>query len=574
MMSGHKMGRLLAAGILTAGAAGVLCGCAYAGDLTKITFCLDWTPNTNHTGLYAAQALGYYEDAGLEVEIVQPPENGAVLMCAAGQAEFAVDAQDTMAAALDRDEPLGITAVAGLIQHNTSGILSRAGEGMDRPKGMDGKTYSTWESPIELKMIEYVMEQDGGDFSTVTLIPNDITDEPAALAAHQTDCVWVFYGWSGINAEVEDIDCDYWAFGDISPALDYYTPVIVANDSFLEESPGIAKAFLEATAKGYAYAIEHPEEAAGLLIEGDTTGSLEGSEDLVYASQEWISDFLAFCRDGKVPVERQETSRPRTKNARGHDSAAHDCAEPRHFHGCVRRHNVDIAFERGAVSPCAYRASRRVRVRRHGRAHRAAPEGELQARRRTRLPRRLRELRRSTRDVHVLLAYRGAGARGLLAADGAARPRLLALLRALRLLPPRAVQHDARAADASLLEALLHGRPRAGRVLDGAHAGNSRARARREGQVPGAAGRPSQSVFRNVHAPLRRRADGLAAPDDFAQVRPHQQEIPASGDGCAAARRRSSHIEFLDDGRRDGGPLRPYRSGDRNCFFARSRPCT
>ena len=41
-------------------------------NLTKITFCLDWTPNTNHTGIYAAKALGYYEDAGLDVEIVQP----------------------------------------------------------------------------------------------------------------------------------------------------------------------------------------------------------------------------------------------------------------------------------------------------------------------------------------------------------------------------------------------------------------------------------------------------------------------------------------------------------------------
>lgn len=42
-------------------------------ELTKVTFCLDWTPNTNHTGIYAAKALGYYEDAGLDVEIVQPP---------------------------------------------------------------------------------------------------------------------------------------------------------------------------------------------------------------------------------------------------------------------------------------------------------------------------------------------------------------------------------------------------------------------------------------------------------------------------------------------------------------------
>lgn len=260
-----------------------------AEEPAKITFCLDWTPNTNHTGIYAAQALGYFEEEGLDVEIVQPPENGAVLMCAAGQAQFAIDAQDTMAAALDQDEPLGITAVAAMIQHNTSGILSRAGDGIDSPKGLEGKVYSTWESPIEMKMIEYVMAQDGGDFSKVTLIPNDITDEPAALAARQTDAVWVFYGWSGINAQVEGVDCDYWSFADISPELDYYTPVIVANDSFLEESPDVAKAFLRAAARGYEYAASHPKEAADMLIEGDSTGSLSGSEDLIYQSQEWLS---------------------------------------------------------------------------------------------------------------------------------------------------------------------------------------------------------------------------------------------------------------------------------------------
>ena len=49
-------------------------------DLTKITFCLDWTPNTNHTGLYVAQQMGYYEQEGLDVQIVQPPEDGAALM--------------------------------------------------------------------------------------------------------------------------------------------------------------------------------------------------------------------------------------------------------------------------------------------------------------------------------------------------------------------------------------------------------------------------------------------------------------------------------------------------------------
>ena len=262
---------------------------ACAEDLTPVTFCLDWTPNTNHTGVYAAQALGYYREAGLDVQIVQPPENGAVLMCAAGQAQFAVDAQDTMAASLNLDNPLGVTAVAAILQHNTSGILSRAGDGITSAKGLENRQYSTWDSPIELAMLRYCMEKEGADFSTVRLIPNNITDEPAALKAHQTDAVWIFYGWSGVNAELSGVPCDYWDFASVSGDLDYYTPVILANNDFLAASPDIARAFLAATARGYQYAEEHPREAADLLIAGDTTGSLADAKELVYASQDWIS---------------------------------------------------------------------------------------------------------------------------------------------------------------------------------------------------------------------------------------------------------------------------------------------
>lgn len=264
--------------------------CASADELTSITFSLDWTPNTNHTGVYVAKALGYYEEAGLDVQIVQPAENGALLMCAAGQAEFAVDAQDTMAPSLDLEEPLGVTAVAAILQHNTSGIISRKGDGITSAKGMEGKVYATWDIPTELEMIRYCMEQVGGDFNTVKLIPNNITDEPSALRAHQADAVWIFYGWSGINAEVSGFDFDYWDFRSISDELDYYTPVIIANNVFLTEHPETAKAFLSATAKGYEYAVEHPEEAAEFLIAGDTTGSLEDARELVYASQKWLAD--------------------------------------------------------------------------------------------------------------------------------------------------------------------------------------------------------------------------------------------------------------------------------------------
>lgn len=259
------------------------------GDKTKITFCLDWTPNTNHTGLYVALANGYFEDEGLDVEIVQPAENTAAQMCAAGEAQFAIEAQDTLAASLASDDPLGITAVATILQHNTSGIMSRKGDGITRPAGLTGKTYSTWESPIELAMLENVVNADGGDFSKVKQIPNDITDEPAALKAKQTDAIWVFEGWSKINADVNNVPVDYFSFADMNPTFDYYTPVIIANNDFLKESPDVAKAFMRAAKKGYEFAAENPDEAADILIEGDTTGSLKESEKLVKKSQEFLS---------------------------------------------------------------------------------------------------------------------------------------------------------------------------------------------------------------------------------------------------------------------------------------------
>lgn len=256
---------------------------------TDITICLDWTPNTNHTGLYVAAAKGFYEAAGLNVSIVQPPENGAATMCASGEAQFAIDAQDTLAPAFTSDSPLDVTAVATIIQHNTSGLISRAGEGADKPKGLEGKTYSTWESPVELAILKKLVEDDGGDFSKVKQIPNVITDEAGALKNKDTDVIWVFYGWGAINAKLQGLDFDYINFADYDTVFDYYTPVIIGNNKFLNEYPDTAKAFLEATKKGYEFAVESPEEAAQILIDGDTTGSLKGSEELVTESQKWIS---------------------------------------------------------------------------------------------------------------------------------------------------------------------------------------------------------------------------------------------------------------------------------------------
>lgn len=68
-------------------------------ELTEITFVLDWTPNTNHTGVYVAQKMGYFEEAGLTVNVVQPPDGGAEMLVGSGGAQFGVSFQDYIAPA-------------------------------------------------------------------------------------------------------------------------------------------------------------------------------------------------------------------------------------------------------------------------------------------------------------------------------------------------------------------------------------------------------------------------------------------------------------------------------------------
>lgn len=253
-------------------------------DLTEITLVLDWTPNTNHTGFYVAVNEGFYEEEGLKVNIVQPPEDGATTMVASGQAEFGVDFQDYLAPVYTSDENIPITAVAAMIQHNTSGIISLKEDNINSPKDLEGKNYATWDLPVEKAMMQNIVEADGGDFSKVNLIPEYVENEAAALQ-QDIDAIWIYYAWAGISTKQAGLETNTLFFKDLNPAFDFYSPVIVSNTDWLENNPDVAKAFLRATKKGYEFAIDDPDKAAEILVKQVPELSIE----LVKESQEWLS---------------------------------------------------------------------------------------------------------------------------------------------------------------------------------------------------------------------------------------------------------------------------------------------
>lgn len=253
--------------------------------LTPVSFVLDYSPNVNHTGIYVAIQKGWFAEEGIEVEIVPVPDDGSDALIGSGGANMGVSYQDYIANSLASANPMPYTAIAAIVQHNTSGIMSRAEDGIISAKGMEDHVYATWNMPIEQATIKQIVEADGGNYSKVQMVPYTVDDEVAGLRANMFDTVWVYEWWAVQNAKLQDYPVNYFSFADMDPVFDYYTPVIAVNDAFAAENPELVKGFLRAAKRGYEYAAENPAEAATILCEAVP----ELDADLIQMAQEFIS---------------------------------------------------------------------------------------------------------------------------------------------------------------------------------------------------------------------------------------------------------------------------------------------
>jgi ABC-type nitrate/sulfonate/bicarbonate transport system substrate-binding protein len=248
----------------------------------KVTVVLDWTPNTNHTGLYVAEDKGYFKEEGLDVEIIMPGESGADQLVASGKADYGVSYQESITQARVQGVPL--VSIAAVIQHNTSGFASPAEKNITSPKDFAGKTYGGWGSPVEKSVISSLMSQEKANVNDVSIVNMGDTDFFTAVK-RDVDFAWIYYGWTGIEAELRGEKMNMVYLTDYSKNLDYYTPVLATNEKKLESNPEQVKKFLKAVSKGYQFAIDNPSEAADSLLKA----APDLDQELVKKSQEWLA---------------------------------------------------------------------------------------------------------------------------------------------------------------------------------------------------------------------------------------------------------------------------------------------
>ena len=274
-----------------------LCSTIVGAEDVKLA--LDWTPNTNHTGIYVALELGYFADEGLTVQVIQPGPTTSIQLTGTGKTEFGISMQEYVT--MSRSQGVPVVSIGTVIQHNTSGFAALSEKQINCVQDFEGKRYGGWGQKLEEVMIRTAMNRAGADSSAVVFVNIGMIDSFVAAQRDLADFFWVFYGWAGINARLQGIDFTYLPLVKLAEVFDYYTPVIITSEQLIEESPDLVRRFMRAISQGYLYAAENPQQAAQILIRAVP----ELDETLVDASLLWLAD--RFVDDSPLwGLQRQE----------------------------------------------------------------------------------------------------------------------------------------------------------------------------------------------------------------------------------------------------------------------------
>ncbi len=252
-------------------------------ELRELVFALDWTPNTNHSGLYLAQERGYYAEEGLDISFRESDMN-FIEMVANGTAAFGIASQEQVLQARASAAEIPVVAIAALLQHNTSGFASPVNRGIETPADFEGNTYSGWGTELELAFIRSLMEKSNADYDKVDIVNQSASNFIASMET-EADFAWIYYGWDGVNCELQDYPINFILLGDIDERLDFYSPVLITSDELIKTEPELVAKFLRASRRGYLDAMADADAAVAALLKA----APELDPALLLASQEWLN---------------------------------------------------------------------------------------------------------------------------------------------------------------------------------------------------------------------------------------------------------------------------------------------
>ena len=263
--------------------------------MSEFEVALDWTPNTNHAGIYLARAEGYYEAAGLDVTIRSPADDGydttPAKRVATGEATVAIAPSESAISYNTHPDYPSLRAVAAVCQRDTSAVVALGDGDVERPADLDGRSYASYGARFEDDIVRQLVRNDGGDGDVEIVTPPKLGIWNTLLEG-EADATWVFMPWEGLLAERDGVSLTPFYLDDYDVPYGY-TPTMLARPASIDAEADRLAAFLSATGRGYREAAADPEAAAAVLYRDAEGPNLDDRAFLAESARRLADAFLS-----------------------------------------------------------------------------------------------------------------------------------------------------------------------------------------------------------------------------------------------------------------------------------------
>jgi len=228
---------------------------------------LDFYPNPDHAGIYMAQKLGYFEEAGLDVSIEAPSDPAApVKQVAAGRTDLAISYEPEVA--LAREQGLDVVAVGALVNRPLTSLIWLAESKIKGVGDLKGKTIATAGIPYQDAFLKTILAR-------VKLTPDEVKSVNVGFGLLPALVGGSAQAMLGGYSNVEGVDLRERGKAPVVTPVDqlgvptYDELVFVANREKLEADPEKFRLFLAALERGTKAAAENPGEATTAITEAN-----------------------------------------------------------------------------------------------------------------------------------------------------------------------------------------------------------------------------------------------------------------------------------------------------------------
>ncbi|MGD9742210.1 MAG: ABC transporter substrate-binding protein [Dongiaceae bacterium] len=242
----------------------------------KLTLQLKWVTQSQFAGYYVAKDKGLYEDVGLDVEILPGgPDINPSQVIAGGGADVVVDWMPSALATREKGVPL--VNIAQPFQKSGMMLTCRADSGIKEPADFKGHTLGVWFGGNEYPFLSWMSKlglPTTGGADGVTVLKQGFNVDP--LLQKQADCISTMtYNeyWQVIDAGLAPDQLVVFKYEDQGVAtLEDGLYTLEKNLADPEMVDKLAR-FIQASMEGWDWAVEHPDEAAEIVLENDATGA-------------------------------------------------------------------------------------------------------------------------------------------------------------------------------------------------------------------------------------------------------------------------------------------------------------